>query len=665
MTIFIFCLRWVRFFFYTTLVIGALAMFMLSILVFTVARDLPKLPQPLSRIMETPRTEIISTNGQRLMSLGNRETVPLSRISSHFIRAVVATEDHRFWEHHGINKLRTVKALYITLFKPGKIQGASTITQQLAKNLFFSFKQSYMRKFKELLVAFQMEATNSKEEILHAYINQIYFGAGAQGVELAARLFFDKPAAELSLGEAALLAGLPKSPTRYNPYKHYDRALNRRNLVLKRMAAVGYISMGEAGQAMKDRPVLNQDQGRAGVGSYFMDTIINTLIRRYGEEVVYHGGIRVTTTMDPLLQAQAEAAVKNGLERLDGLMGLDDPKSDLPQGALVAVDTASGAIKAMVGGRNYAASQFNRAVLSRRQPGSGFKPFLYYTAIKDFSFSGATVMTDRPVTIPVKGAMDWEPMNFNRQYLGDMILKKALTHSVNSIAAQLVEMTGPGLVVDTANSCGITSPLEPVYSVALGTSGVTPLDMASAFATFATGGIRHEPFMIWRVEDSMARIIDEHIVRGKRVLHPKEAYQVVDMMGSVIDRGSARRVRKLGFSRPAGGKTGTTDSYNDAWFTGFTPSISTSVWTGFDKRRKLETKEGFGITGGLAAAPVWTRFMEAALKGEPVRDFPVPAGIRFARADSVTGCAAVEGSTLEVFKVPLKEDQTLCLETPE
>lgn len=655
--------RLIRLSFYAVLGTGSIALLVIAIVILSSAKDLPKLPEPLSRIIETPKTEIYAATGERLITLGGREPVPLSRVSPNFINAILAVEDHMFWDHHGVNKLRTLKAIYVTLTRPGRIEGASTITQQLAKNLFFSFERTYMRKFKEMMVAFQIEYSCTKEEILHAYINQISFGAGAQGVEKAAQVFFGKSADELTLGEASLLAGLPKSPTNYNPYRHYDRALKRREVVLARMKEAGYITSDEADDAIKSRPRLYSEHADARTGSYFLDSLISELTQRYGNDVVFHGGIKVTATVDSNLQYIGDQALKNGLLRLDTLMGLTPASEPRPQGALVTIDPASGAVKAMIGGRDYYNSEYNRATNSRRQPGSGFKPFLYYTALEKLNFNGATVMVDSPIAIPVVGAPTWEPRNFEKSYRGRMILKQALTYSVNTIAARLVEKTGPRAVIDTAKLCGITSNLEDVYSVALGTSVVTPFEMASAYATLASGGVKHEPFMIWRVEDAFGRVIYEHLVRGRKVLDPETTYQVVDMMKSVIDRGSGRSVREMGFTKPAAGKTGTTDSYNDAWFTGFTPNLCTSIWTGFDRDRKLKISSQPGITGGRIAAGIWAEFMNEAMKNEPPRDFPIPDGIHFEQVDTVSGCSASAGSK-NVLTVPLKKNQHLC-ETPQ
>lgn len=660
--------------FFMGLILGALGILSGLFLVFQVSRDLPKLPDSLNRLIETPQTLIYAADGQVVMGLGERRVVPLSRVSQEFLNAIVATEDHRFYEHRGINKLRLLKGLYITLFVKGRVEGASTITQQLAKNLFFSFEQSWTRKFKELLVALQIEAANSKEEILEAYVNQIHFGAGAQGVEKAAQTFFGKSAWELTLSEAALLAGLPKSPTQYNPFRHLDRALKRRDTVLFRMQAAGFISRDAAETARQEQPELNRGRQDSRSGSYYVDALIQELVRTYGEAVVYHGGIRVYTTLDPRLQDHAVTSLVSGLERLDSLMGLGGEAEERPQGALVAVDTATGAIKALVGGRDYYQSEFNRAVNGRRQAGSGFKPFLYYAAFQKAGLNPGTLMVDQPVSVPVTGAPDWHPKNFEKTFRGPMVLKEALTHSVNTIAAQMVARVGPEAVVDVARSCGVKSPLEKVYSVALGTSGVTPLDMAAGFSVFANLGIARDPFMVWRVEDALGRVIYERIVKDSQVLDPELAFQVVDMMKAVVEDGSGRSVRRLGFLRPAAGKTGTTDNYNDAWFTGFTPSLCTSVWTGFDRKKKLRDKNGVGITGGRGAAPIWTAFMTQALKSEPERDFRVPKDIRFVTVNPRTGCrlddsdaSGEDGGTSATGKdagirVALKPDQIPCKE---
>jgi penicillin-binding protein 2D len=651
--------------YYLTLTLVGLGAILAVALFFFILQDLPRVPEPLSRIIETPATEIIAGSGERILVLGGKESIPLDRVSPYFVRAVVATEDHRFWEHHGFDKLRTLKALWVTLFERGKIQGASTITQQLAKNLFFSFKRSYKRKFHELLVSVQIESRYSKNDILQAYMNQIPFGVGAHGIENAAQTFFGKSASDLNLPEAALLAGLPKSPTRYNPYLHFDRAKSRQQIVLRRMVAVGAISQIEADTANQKPLSLQPLSAGTRTGSYFLDAVIQRLEDAYGPEIVYHGGLKIFTTLDPQMQRWAVNSVKDGMEALDKIMGLkgspsnnNDAKKTHPQCALVSVETNTGAIKALVGGRNYAVSEYNRAIKNHRLPGSGFKPFLYYTAFDKLNMHPASVFEDQPVRFPVPGNADWQPQNFSMEFEGPMILKRAFIHSVNTVAAQLVQLTGPESVITSARTFGITSPLNPVPAIALGTSGVSPLEMASSFATFATMGTRHEPFFIWRVEDAFGRILDEHFVSGEKQLDPACVYQVVDMMRGVVDSGTGNVVRKMGFTLPAAGKTGTTNQYRDAWFTGFTPTLSTSVWIGFDKDNGLRDANRVGITGGRGAAPIWADFMIKATAGEPSREFSLPPNIHFENVHATTGRKATYFTDAPV-QVVLKDDQEL------
>ena len=628
---------------YLIATVAALAAMGLFCLFLVAVKDLPRVPEPISRINDTPATEIFSADGRRILTIGGRETVALDDVSYAFIQAILATEDHRFWEHRGVNKLRTVKALWITLFESGKVQGASTITQQLAKNLFFSFERTYIRKFRELLVALQIEAQFSKQEILEVYINQIPFGVGAYGIGEAARTFFGKSAGGLTLAEASLLAGLPKSPTRYNPFRYPERARARQQVVLQRMVTTGMISREESLEAAA-APVDLRAQGRSlRVDSYFLDAVMKTLEETYSPEVVYHGGLRVYTTLDVQMQQQAEAALQQGIARMDMSTGAKEPLADDDnglQGALVAVEVNTGAVKALVGGRDFFQTPYNRALKNNRQPGSGFKPFLYYAVLESLGKTPADVMVDRPVAIPVAGKPPWKPRNFKRSYHGPMVIKKALLESVNTVAAQLVEAVGPEAVIHTARRCGITSPLGSVYSVALGTFGVSPLEMAAAYATFAAGGLRHQPYWIRRVEDVSGRVLEEHIITGERVLNESITYQLVDMMAGVIDEGTGNVVRRVGFALPAAGKTGTTNDYNDSWFTGFTPNLSTSVWVGFDRGQGMRDKNGVGITGARGAAPIWAQFMQQATEGEPPRAFMAPPDIYFKKVNSETGSLA-------------------------
>ncbi|MDX2454046.1 PBP1A family penicillin-binding protein [Desulfosarcina sp.] len=639
--------RAVTAFIYLMATVGALAGMGLFCLFLVAVKDLPQVPEPIGRINDTPATEIFSADGQRILTIGGRETVALDDVSYPFIQAMLATEDHRFWEHRGVNKLRTVKALWVTLFESGKIQGASTITQQLAKNLFFSFERTWVRKFRELLVALQIEAQFSKQEILEAYINQIPFGVGAYGIGEAARTFFGKPAGGLTLAEASLLAGLPKSPTRYNPFRYPERARARQQVVLQRMVTTGMISREEAIEAQAVSVDLRAQGRSLRVDSYFLDAVMKSLEETYSPEVVYHGGLRVYTTLDAGMQQQAETALQQGIAKLEAQMDMTHRSEETRveddnglQGALVAVEVNTGAVKALVGGRDFFQTPYNRAVQDNRQPGSGFKPFLYYGVLENLDKTPADVMVDQPVSIPVAGKAPWKPRNFKRTYEGAMVLKKAFTASVNTVAAQLVSTVGPDAVINIARRCGITSHLAPVYSVALGTFGVSPLEMAAAYATFASGGVRHPPYWIRRVEDVSGRVLQEHIITGERVLNESINFQLVDMMAGVIDDGTGNGVRRMGFALPAAGKTGTTNDYNDAWFTGFTPNLSTSVWVGFDRGQGMRDKNGAGITGGRGAAPIWAQFMKQATEGEPPRAFVAPPDIYFKKVNPETGSLA-------------------------
>jgi penicillin-binding protein 1A len=315
----------------------------------------------------------------------------------------------------------------------------------------------------------------------------------------------------------------------------------------------------------------------------------------------------------------------------------------------------------MVGGRDYFETEYNRAIKNNRLPGSGFKPFLYYAAFEKQELNPASVFVDKPVRIEIKGARDWTPQNFERRYEGPMVLKSALMKSVNTIAAQLIDLVGPEGVIDVARRCGIKSPLSPVYSLALGTNGVSPLEMASGFSTFATGGIQHDAYRIQRVEDSQGRILEEHILSGKRVLDKSITYQVVDMMRGVVENGTAAVTRRMGFNLPAAGKTGTSDGYYDAWFTGFTPTLCTSVWVGFDRGKSLRNLSGSGITGGRGAAPIWADFMIRATDGEPQREFTIPSDIRFETINRTTGCKTNNFESSSI-KVAMRKNQDVCEE---
>ena len=578
----------------------------------------------------------------------------MGKISLYFIQAVIATEDSQFYEHSGINKRGIIRAI-INNLKAGKIvQGGSSISQQLAKNLFFSFKKTWKRKIHEILVALQFESSFTKDEIIEAYCNQIYFGAGAYGIEDAAQTFFGKHADELNLAEAALLAGLPNYPSKYNPYRRENLAFERQKKVLSRMVKAGFIGKEEMDAAVAFPMIFRKPNEISKQNSYFINYVIENVEKRYGKELLYYGGLKIFTTLDARLQRVAQKVTRDHLEYLDKLLARGEKpnstgdkaeKHKSLQGALVAVVPGTGAIQVMVGGKDISLSQYNRAVSNNRQPGSGFKPFVYFTTLQKLNYSPATVVKDEPVIFKIRGSQDWEPINFNNKFIGNIVLKKALLDSINVISAKLIDQTGVETVIENAKKFGIKSHLEKNMSLALGTSPVSPLEMASAFTVFASGGVYAEPFAIKRIEDSRGNVLEDKFPAYEQVFDPKLIYLMVDMMKGVVNEGTARRIRRMGFNRPAAGKTGTTNDFKDAWFTGFTPTLSTSVWVGYDDASPMQNNQGVRITGSLGGIPIWVNFMKEAMKDEPVKDFPVPDNIEFVEVDPKTGYVVFENQT--------------------
>lgn len=617
-------------------VLGLVAVFLILL------QDLPRLPDSLDRLVNVSPTIIYDSEGRILQSLGGREIVTIDRISPHFLQAIISVEDKNFYRHHGMDKVAIVRSFVRGLTSSRRIAGGSTITQQLAKNLFFTFERDITRKLREMMVAVQIEAAFSKDEILEAYCNQIPFGSRSNGVERAARTYFGVPAADLSIAQAALLAGLPNSPSRLNPYSHPDNARRRQLLILSLMEENSYLSPAEREIAVAEELVY-QPLDYSGKGSWFVDRVIEECENRFGKDAVYFGGLKIFTTIKPELQVIAENAVRNGIVKLNAKINTDSL-----QGALMAISPLSGAVWAHVGGVDYRYSQWDRAVDARRRPGSGFKPFLYFTAIDQYGFTPANVILDSLITIPIKGAPDWEVNNFDEVYYGNVILKFALCKSLNSVAARLVAQIGAEPVVNTARRFGVRSRLQPNLSIVLGTSGVSPLDMASAFSVIAAGGEYFPPFFIDRVESPRGEILYEHFIGGNRVADQESIYILLDMMKEVMNSGTAVSARSAGFRIPAAGKTGTTDDYVDSWFTGFTPNLCASVWIGFDLEKPMQVYRGARLTGATGALPIWTDFMLKATEGQPSRDFSIPEGIKFVDVDVNDGYSSYGLNTMTI-----------------
>jgi penicillin-binding protein 1A len=627
----------------------------LLFLIFT----LPQVPEDISQLSLTNPTSFYADNGELITSLTDRQMVQISQISEHFRKAIVAVEDAGFYRHHGISKRGLLRALLRDLRHLRIVEGGSSITQQVAKNLFLTFDQNFGRKFKEMLLAIHIEQQFSKEEILQAYCNQICFGPGIYGVENAAQTYLGKHADDLNLAEGAFLANLPRSPANYNPYKNFELAKKRQEIVLNRMVAVNFISEEEKTAALTHPLNLRNLNLMWGKSNYFISYARSLVAEKFGRNVVDYGGVKIFTTLDGRLQAAANEAVKTGLATLDKLFGLSDyqkatsaEQQNYPQAALVAIEPKTGKVKALVGGRDFGSSEFNRAVQNNRLPGSSFKPIIYLTAIDRAQYHPASVVEDSPVKFG-KGKNAWQPQNYDHKYSGKMILKRGLMNSVNVVAAKVIDDIGPEKVVDTAIKLGITSKLEPDLSLALGTYGISPLEMATAYSVFANEGIYFQPTIVKLVENNVGRPLLENRVRSKRVFNAQSIYLLVDMMTGVLEDGTAKSARALGFDRRAAGKTGTTNDYRDAWFIGFTPQLVTAVWIGFDDNRSMRTPDGVGITGSSGALPIWVAFMNAALKGQRYQEFPIPPGIIFENVDATTG-EVVSSETNEFLRVALR-----------
>ena len=646
-----------RFLQYVNLVIAVFILF--SILVFSglyawLSKDLPQLPQNLEHINLSLPTEIYSADGERIKVLGERHPVGLEDIAPEFLKAIIAVEDSRFYHHSGIDHRALIRALMANLRTKRIVQGGSTITQQLSKNLLFSFERNWIRKIKELMVAFQLEVTFGKDRILEAYSNQIYFGSGAYGVEEAAQTYFNRRARDLTLLQSAMLAGLPNSPNNANPFVHYEKAMKRTNYVLKRMVSERLISIQQKENALNSIIDLAIPKIKSNPNLYFVDEVLAKLERHYGKEFVHFGGLKIITTLDTRLQKFAFRGAQNHLDLLKGKIKKESQSENL-QVALVAVENKSGAIKALLGGRNYSHSQFNRAVSNNRLPGSSFKPFVYLTAMESLDFSPATVVLDEPLQIEIAGTKPWKPQNFDEEFAGNIILKKALLKSINIVSVKLMQQVGPEKVIRTARKFGIKSPLGKHLSLALGTSGLAPLEIASAYSVIANLGIYNEPYLIQQIEVFLGKRLYEHFYQGVQQFSPDTLYPLLDMMQGVVERGTGRVVRRMGFKHPAAGKTGTTNNFKDAWFNGFTKDLSTSVWVGFDNNDSMRTKSGKGLTGASAAAPIWVHFMQKALEGKTMVKFPVPDNIKFEMVDVETGRLPEEFS-LEKMEVAVKDD---------
>ncbi len=743
---------------------------------FYVASSLPRVetledyrPPVISRVYSEDGTLIAEFARER------RIIVPVERMPRQLIQAFISAEDSNFFQHQGIDLISILRAALKNLLAGGIVQGGSTITQQVAKSLLLSPEKKFSRKFKEAILAWRMEKKLSKEEILYLYLNQIYLGHGAYGVQAAAENYFGKDVQDLTLAECAMLGGLPQAPSRYSPYRYLARAKERQKYVLGRMVTEGYITPEEAAVATAEplhiHPRVNAHIAEAG---YFTEQVRRYLEETYGAELLYTGGLEVHTTMNLHLQQAAQNAVQENLRNHDQRQGYRGPRrvlsleeekgflaeqentldgqppalhtllegvltggsdkvlqvrigpfrGEIPldscrwagrvrvvargkaasgnangsetrlpigsvllvqvdgaeengtlhlrleqqpqaQGALVALDPHSGQVRAMVGGYDFATSQFNRVLQARRLPGSAFKPIIYAAAL-DKGYTPANIVLDTPVIFKEKNESgeenEWKPRNYSQHFFGPTSVRQALTHSNNVITIKILEDIGVNYAARYARKLGIESPLTQDLTLALGSSAITPLELATAYSVFANGGVRVDPIYITKILDRDGRVLEsadpadfpsgpgkgQHLIRQspERVISPETAYLITNLMESVVRSGTGQRAKVLG--RPVAGKTGTTNDLKDAWFGGFVPQLTAVAWVGYDQERPLGEKE----TGARAALPAWLAFMQEAVKGLEPLPFPVPEDIEFHAIDPATGLLAPEDSpdvSIEAF----------------
>lgn len=590
--------------------------------------------------------------------LENRTPVAFSEVPDLLIKALIAAEDNQFYSHHGIDPRGIARALYRNIRARRITEGGSTLTQQLAKILFLTPERSFTRKLKEMTLALRIEQTYTKQEILSLYLNQIYFGSGAYGVEAAAQIYFGKRARDLNLPECALLAGLPRSPKYYSPFKSAESAAARRAYVLNRMAAAGVVSREQAEEAKKIPLPIQTTVKAGGPAPYFVEYVRQKVEDRFGSSILYSGGLNIYTSINEELQSYAEQAVAAGIVKIESRHKRHNG-SPL-QAALLAIDPANGRVRAMVGGRDFGQSQFNRAWQALRQPGSVFKPIIY-TAALDRGFGASDLLDDTPLTIKLDRNRKWKPENFSRTYQGKVTLQRALLQSLNVPTIRLLEKIGINETIELARKFGITSRLGPYLSLALGSSDVTLAELTAAYAVFANHGIKLGPVSVLMITDSTGRVIYQNDALPSQVIKPETAYLTTYLLKGVIERGTGWNARELG--RPAAGKTGTTNDYRDAWFIGYTPQLVTGVWVGYDNQASIGPKE----TGARAALPIWLDFMKKAHSGRETEDFTAPEGIIFKQIDPRTGLLSTESCKQSVREayLPGTEPRQFCEDTGE
>lgn len=614
-------------------------------------------PRRLEVFQPHQTSKLYAADGRFVAELGleRRTLVPLTQIPKVVQDAFVTTEDKRFYQHHGIDWIRVFGAAAHNISAGGYAQGFSTLTMQLARNIFtekISREKTLTRKLKEAKVAREIERLYPKQKILELYLNQIYLGNGAYGVETAAQRYFGKSVRDLNLAEAATLAGLPKAPERYNPRRFPDRAVQRRNTVIELMRHAGVVSDQDARLAEAYPLRLAGKEQSGELAPYFVEWVRQQLEDQFGEKL-YTDGLKVYTTLDVDMQSAAERNLEKQLRAIESgrfgtfkhvtfeqyaaraANGESETVANSPylQGAFIVLDPRTGAVRALVGGRDFDDSKFNRATQALRQPGSTFKPIVYATAIHN-GLPTSYLLDDSPLVVPQPNGTEWTPQNYDLKFEGVMPLRRALYRSRNLATIRLGMQLGEPNVIAMARQFGLTTPIPPYPSIHIGSADVYPLEMVAAYTTFANLGVRAAPFAITRVENANGQVLFEATPQRYQVLSPDEAWLMVDMLKDVVQRGTAASIWASGFHIPAGGKTGTTNDYTDVWFIGFTPDLVAGVWMGFDRPQKIMGD----AQGGRLAAPAWLGFMNEvyARRPEPA-DWPRPEDIITRDIDWTTG----------------------------
>jgi penicillin-binding protein 1A len=587
-------------------------------------RQLPDI-DTISTYIPPETTKIYSADNVIIAELHqeeNRIRIPINNISETLQGTVIAMEDTDFYKHNGINIKGIMRALYRDIIAMAFVEGGSTLTQQLARNLFLEKQKKIERKIKEILMAIEIERKYTKIEILELYLNQVYWGHNAYGIESASQMYFGKKSKDLTVAESAGLVGMLKGPELFSPFKYFQRFKKRQRVVLKRMQYLGIITAEEVEDAYNEEIALNKRKKHRYKAGYFSSYVVDQLIDMYGEEALYTSGMKVYTTLNYKLQQHAEAVVKKYLEYGDKvfvLKGERYPNLNYKEASLLAVDPRNGHILAMQGGSDFSESQFNRTVQANRQPGSAFKPFVYLAAF-DKGFSPGTIVSDMPVTFnTIEGP--YSPQNYSLKFSGNLPIRRAFEKSVNVIAVKLNDLVGPKTVVSFAQKAGIQSPLSPILSLPLGANEVTMMELTQAYMVFANYGKKVAPVSILRIEDRNGVPLYKHRFKEERVLEENIVVTLVDTMKGIVNYGTGRGAK---LPRPIAGKTGTTSDYKDAWFFGFVPQLVCATWVGNDGNEPMNR-----VTGGWVPAQMWKAFMrEAFVQLElPAQKFKSPKGM--------------------------------------